>query len=38
LAVSKRLIEVNGGEITVNSEMGKGSTFTVQLPTFRGGL
>ena len=32
LAVSKNLVEVNGGSIKVKSEEGKGSTFTVILP------
>jgi signal transduction histidine kinase len=33
LAVSKRLVEANGGSIGVESEEGKGSTFIVKLPT-----
>jgi PAS domain S-box-containing protein len=32
LAVSKKLIEANGGRIEVQSEPGKGSTFTAWLP------
>jgi two-component system phosphate regulon sensor histidine kinase PhoR len=32
LAVSKKLAEANGGCIEVESEVGKGSTFTVYLP------
>jgi signal transduction histidine kinase len=32
LAVSKKLVEANGGRIEVESEVGKGSTFTVYLP------
>jgi PAS domain S-box-containing protein len=32
LAVSKKLVEANGGWIVVESEPGKGSTFTVYLP------
>jgi signal transduction histidine kinase len=32
LAVSKKLVEANGGRIDVQSEPGKGSTFTVFLP------
>jgi len=31
LALTKRLVEMHGGEITVESEPGKGSTFTVTL-------
>lgn len=32
LAVCKRLIEAHGGDITVESQAGKGSIFTIRLP------
>jgi signal transduction histidine kinase len=32
LAVSKKLAEANGGRIEVESQVGKGSTFTLVLP------
>ena len=32
LAVSQKLVEANGGRIEVESESGKGSTFTLWLP------
>ncbi|MGA7075823.1 MAG: ATP-binding protein, partial [Halobacteriota archaeon] len=32
LAVVKRIVEAHEGQITVESEVGKGSTFTVRLP------
>ena len=36
LAISKNLIEANGGSITVESEEGQGSTFTIFLPAVEG--
>jgi PAS domain S-box-containing protein len=33
LAVVKRIVEAHGGEITVETEVGKGSTFMVKLPS-----
>lgn len=32
MAITKNIIDMMGGEITVESEVGKGSTFTVKLP------
>lgn len=32
LAISKRLVELHGGEITVTSEPSQGSTFTIRIP------
>ena len=32
LAISKRIVEMHGGRILVDSELGKGATFTIRLP------
>jgi signal transduction histidine kinase len=32
LALSRKLARMMGGDVTVTSEMGKGSVFTVRLP------
>jgi signal transduction histidine kinase len=34
LAISKKFCQLMGGDLTVESEYGKGSTFTVTLPVF----
>jgi GAF domain-containing protein len=36
LAISKRIVELHGGRIQVDSELGKGSTFTIRLPVKAG--
>jgi len=34
LAISKRIVEIHNGSISVESEMGKGSKFEIRLPVF----
>ncbi len=34
LAITRSLVEMHGGTLTLESEVGKGSTFTVRLPLF----
>ncbi len=34
LAITKRFCQMMGGNVTVESELGQGSTFTIQLPTY----
>jgi signal transduction histidine kinase len=36
LAISKRIVEMHGGRILVDSELGKGSIFTIRLPVKAG--
>jgi PAS domain S-box-containing protein len=35
LVIAKRLIELHGGELTVQSELGKGTTMTIRMPPAR---
>lgn len=35
LTISKNLANALGGDITVESEIGKGSIFTLEIPTYR---
>jgi|KBSMisStandDraft_5_1062788.scaffolds.fasta_scaffold08578_4 signal transduction histidine kinase len=35
LSISRRIVEAHGGKLTVRSELGKGSTFTLHLPAAR---
>jgi signal transduction histidine kinase len=36
LAISRRIVESHGGRLTVKSELGKGSRFTLRLPAMKG--
>jgi signal transduction histidine kinase len=36
LAISKKLVEANGGKIRVHSNLGSGSTFTLIFPILSG--
>ncbi len=35
LAISRRLARLMGGDVVISSEVGRGSTFTVQVPVYR---
>jgi len=37
LSISQRIVHEHGGEITLSSEVGKGSVFTIYLPVISGG-
>jgi len=38
LAISRRIIEIHNGTISVDSEIGKGSTFSIKIPVIEGDL
>jgi signal transduction histidine kinase len=38
LAITQRLVELHGGTIRADSEVGRGSTFTFTLPTAARGI
>jgi two-component system sensor histidine kinase SenX3 len=38
LSIVKHVVENHGGEVTLWSQLGKGSTFTVRLPDMESGL
>lgn len=38
LAITRRIVEIHNGSISVESELGKGSTFIIRLPSFKNNL
>ena len=38
LTISRRIVEAHGGQLSVQSEVGRGSTFTFTLPVYRLGI
>ena len=34
LSYVKKIVEIHGGDITINSKVGRGTTFTIKLPCF----
>jgi signal transduction histidine kinase len=38
LAICRRIVETHDGSISAESEPGKGSTFVIELPAYKGNL